>query len=54
MILLRDMEELTTQETAQILDISEDSVKTRLHRARLALRRELDEHLRAHQGAIHA
>ena len=45
-ILLRDMEELSTQETAQILDVSEDVVKTRLHRARLAIRRKLDEYLR--------
>ena len=44
-ILLRDMEELSTQETAQILEVSEDTVKTRLHRARLALRKKLDEHL---------
>lgn len=49
-ILLRDMEELSTQETAQILDVSEDSVKTRLHRARLALRQKLDEYLRMNQG----
>ena len=33
-ILLRDLEELSTQETANILDVSEDVVKTRLHRAR--------------------
>ena len=33
-VLLRDMEELSTQETAHILDVSEDVVKTRLHRAR--------------------
>ena len=46
-ILLRDMEELSTQETAAVLDVSEDTVKTRLHRARLAVRRELDKHLRA-------
>lgn len=45
-ILLRDMEELSTQETAQILDVSEDVVKTRLHRARLAIRKGIDEHLR--------
>ena len=45
-ILLRDMEELSTQETAQILDVSDDVVKTRLHRARLAIRQKLDEHLR--------
>ena len=45
-ILLRDMEELSTLETAQILDLTEDVVKTRLHRARLAVRQELDEYLR--------
>jgi RNA polymerase sigma-70 factor, ECF subfamily len=44
---LRDLEELSTEETAQILDLSVDSVKTRLHRARLALRQKLDEHLGA-------
>jgi len=47
-ILLRDVEELTTEETAQILEVSEDVVKTRLHRARLAMRRKLDQYLRAH------
>ena len=46
-ILLRDLEELSTHETAQILDATEDTVKTRLHRARLALRQTLDERLRA-------
>ncbi len=46
-ILLRDIEELSTEETAQILDVTEDTVKTRLHRARLALRKMLDEQLRA-------
>jgi len=45
-ILLRDVEELSTIETAQILDLTEDVVKTRLHRARLAVRQELDEYLR--------
>lgn len=46
-ILLRDLEELSTEETAQILDVTEDTVKQRLHRARLALRKTLDERLRA-------
>jgi len=49
-ILLRDMEDLSTEETAQILDVSEDVVKTRLHRARLMLRRQLDARLRVHEG----
>jgi len=45
-ILLRDMEQLSTTETAHILDVSEDVVKTRLHRARLAIRKHLDGRLR--------
>jgi RNA polymerase sigma-70 factor, ECF subfamily len=45
-ILLRDIEELSTIETAQTLDLTEDVVKTRLHRARLAVRQNLDEYLR--------
>jgi RNA polymerase sigma-70 factor, ECF subfamily len=45
-ILLRDVEELSTIETAGILDLTEDVVKTRLHRARLAVRQTLDQYLR--------
>ena len=45
-LLLRDVEELSTTETAHILDLTEDVVKTRLHRARLAVRRKLDQYLR--------
>ena len=40
-VLLRDLEELSTEDTAEILGITTDAVKTRLHRARLALRRTL-------------
>jgi RNA polymerase sigma-70 factor (ECF subfamily) len=40
-VLLRDLEELSTEETAQILGVSQDVVKTRLHRGRLALRQKL-------------
>lgn len=46
-VLLRDVEELSTDETAEVLDISTDAVKTRLHRGRLALRQHLDAYLRA-------
>ena len=46
-ILLRDIEELSTAETAQILDVGEDVVKTRLHRARLSVRQKLDRHFRS-------
>ena len=44
-VVLRDMEELSTEETAQILDIGPDVVKTRLHRARAAMRQKLDCYL---------
>lgn len=37
-LLLRDIEELSTDETAQILGISDNAVKVRLHRAHQALR----------------
>ena len=46
-MLLRDLEELSTHETAEILELTEDVVKTRLHRARLAVRQKLDEQLRS-------
>jgi RNA polymerase sigma-70 factor (ECF subfamily) len=39
--MLRQVEGLNTQETAESLGVSEDVVKTRLSRARAALRREL-------------
>jgi RNA polymerase sigma-70 factor (ECF subfamily) len=45
-VLLRDVEELSTEETAEILGVSTDTVKTRLHRGRLALRKHLDGYLR--------
>jgi RNA polymerase sigma-70 factor (ECF subfamily) len=37
-LVLRDIEELSTRETAGLLGVSEGVVKTRLHRARMALR----------------
>ena len=40
-VALRDMEGFSTEETAQILDISPSNVKVRLHRARLFLRDKL-------------
>lgn len=39
--ILRDVEELSTRETAEALGITEGLVKVRLHRARLALREQL-------------
>lgn len=49
-LLLRDVEELSTEEAAEILDVSQDVVKTRLHRARLAVRQKLDAYLRGRQN----
>jgi len=44
-LLLRDIEELDTEETAQILGIRSGAVKTRLHRARQALQTLLEREL---------
>ncbi|PID63081.1 MAG: RNA polymerase subunit sigma-70 [Ignavibacteriae bacterium] len=43
--LLRDVEGLSTKETAKIVDLSVPAVKSRLHRARSFLRNELNKYL---------
>ncbi len=48
-LVLRDIEELSTQETADALGLSVMNVKSRLLRARLKLREKLNRHFR--QGA---
>jgi len=40
-LVLRDMEQLSTKETADALQLPESTVKMRLHRARLAVRKAL-------------
>ena len=45
-LLLRDIEDFDTEEAAELLQISPGAVKTRLHRARQALRELLEPHLR--------
>jgi RNA polymerase sigma-70 factor (ECF subfamily) len=47
-LLLRDIEQLGTEETAAMLGVTANAVKIRLHRARQALRTLLDPHF--HQG----
>jgi RNA polymerase sigma-70 factor (ECF subfamily) len=42
-VFLREMEGLSTREVAHVLGLSEDNVKTRLHRARLQLQADLGE-----------
>jgi len=44
-LVLRDMEELGTRETAEALGLPESTVKMRLHRARLMVRQRLEEQL---------
>jgi len=41
-LLLRDIEGYSTKETAEMTETTEDNVKVRLHRARLALRNLLE------------
>ena len=41
-VVLREVEQLNTSETAECLGLSEEAVKTRLHRSRALLRRDLE------------
>jgi len=43
---LRDVEGLSTKETAQVLDLTSSAVKTRLQRARMKLRESLNDYFR--------
>ena len=43
-VVLRDLEQLSTAEAARILEISEGALRVRLHRARQALRSLLEKH----------
>jgi RNA polymerase sigma-70 factor (ECF subfamily) len=45
-VLLRDIEELSTEEAADVLGVTPNAVKVRLHRARQALRTLLDPYMR--------
>jgi RNA polymerase sigma-70 factor (ECF subfamily) len=45
-LLLRDIEEMSTEETAQALGVTPNAVKLRLHRARMALRTLLADRMR--------
>jgi RNA polymerase sigma-70 factor (ECF subfamily) len=46
-LLLRDIEDVSTEETAGLMGISPNAVKIRLHRARQALRTLIDPHFTA-------
>ncbi len=49
-IVLRDVEGMSTAETAEVLEVSDEVVKTRLHRARAALRDRLYDQVGAGAG----
>lgn len=49
-VILRDVEGLNTEETAEVLEISEGAVKTRLHRARIHLREALSPYFEREGG----
>lgn len=44
-LILRDIEGLPTVEAAKLLDITDAAFKSRLHRARLAVREAMADHL---------
>jgi RNA polymerase sigma-70 factor, ECF subfamily len=46
-LILRDVEGLSTAEAAEVMELREGAFKSRLHRARLAVRRALDEYFLA-------
>jgi RNA polymerase sigma-70 factor (ECF subfamily) len=43
-LILRDVEGLSTEEAASVMELGEAAFKSRLHRARLAVRRAIDEY----------
>jgi RNA polymerase sigma-70 factor (ECF subfamily) len=45
-LVLHDMEELTTEQVALVLSLQQGTVRIRLHRARLSVRKEMDQLLR--------
>lgn len=49
---LRDIEGLSTEEAAEVLDLSVAALKTRLHRARLFLRKQLTDYVTARHPAL--
>lgn len=46
-LILRDMEQLNTKEVAEVMEISEETAKMRLHRARVFVRNALEKYFRS-------
>jgi RNA polymerase sigma-70 factor (ECF subfamily) len=53
-LILRDMEQLDTREVAEVMGISEETAKMRLHRARVFLRNALAGYVQGAQRKEHA
>jgi RNA polymerase sigma-70 factor, ECF subfamily len=51
-VVLRDIEDLSIEEICKITELPDGTVKSRLHRARLALRKKLQRHV-PHAGGKH-
>ncbi len=49
-LILRDMEQLDTREVAEVMDISEETTKKRLHRARVFVRNALAGYVQRPRG----
>ena len=49
-LILREVEGMTTEETATVLDVETDVIKTRLHRARVALRAAIEDRVGEQMG----
>jgi RNA polymerase sigma-70 factor (ECF subfamily) len=52
-LILRDMEQLDTREVAEVMGISEETAKMRLHRARVSLRNALAGYVQRSQRKDH-
>jgi RNA polymerase sigma-70 factor (ECF subfamily) len=52
-MILRDMEQLDTREVAEVMGISEETAKMRLHRARVSLRNALAGYVQHPQRKDH-
>ena len=44
LVILRDVEEMSYQEIGEITGLPEGTIKSRLHRARMAIKEHLDKH----------
>jgi RNA polymerase sigma-70 factor (ECF subfamily) len=49
-LVLRDVEGLSTREAAEATELGEAAFKSRLHRARMAVRRAMDEYFMESEG----